>query len=188
MEVRLKKIDINWRNIADVARTTIGLPEGDKEVPSSYKRRLLMCEHSPIRLARVQWKWMSLPYWVSVHIVRHWLGVSHWVSTQRSDRKEDIVPRDQIVQGAPVIHEMEMNAQAMINISRKRLCMLASPETRQAWKMGLDTIKEAEPELYSVCVKECIYRGFCPEFKTCGYSNSINYTNELFEYRKGINK
>lgn len=88
-----------------------------------------------------------------------------------------------------VNHECEGNAQAIINISRKRLCNCASPETREAWKLFLDeVVKPNEPELYSVCVKECIYRGFCPEFKSCGYHKTEAYKKELQEYRKGINE
>ena len=36
------------REIADYARTTIGLNGGDKEVSDEYMRKLYLCEHSPI--------------------------------------------------------------------------------------------------------------------------------------------
>jgi hypothetical protein len=147
---------------------------------------MLLCEHSPIRQLIVKWKWYDIKYWVSVHLVRHWLGIIHWVRTQRTDRTG--IDRDEIPQGALVEHEAEANAQAIINISRRRRCLLASPETRDAWNEFLSSIKYKEPELYSACVPDCIYRGYCYEFKSCGYHNSNDYKNWLKEYRSGINE
>lgn len=43
------------------------------------------------------------------------------------------------------------------------------------------------PELASCMVKDCIYRGYCYEYKSCGYFNTPEYKKELEEYRKGIN-
>ena len=58
-------------------------------------------------------------------------------------------------------HECEANAQALIFISRRRLCGQASPETREAWKEVKEKITQVDPVLGSVMVPECIYRGFC---------------------------
>ncbi|MBQ7189604.1 MAG: thymidylate synthase ThyX [Kiritimatiellae bacterium] len=159
-----------WRDVADAARTTIRMDEGTKEPGSAWKRRILLAEHSPIRQMIFKWKWHDLKYWISVHFVRHKFGIEHFVSTQRTDRTG--VNREEAPQNAPVDHECFANAQAMIFISRKRLCRQASPETTEAWKLVLEEVKKIEPELYSVCVPECVYRGFCPEFKTCGYVNT----------------
>lgn len=37
-------------------------------------------------------------------------------------------------------------------------------------------------------VRECIYRGFCPEMFSCGYHKTEEYQKELKEYREGINE
>lgn len=80
--------------------------------------------------------------------------------------------------------DMTANAQALINISRKRLCNCASPETREAWKAVIGLIKEQDPILAEKCVPECVYRGFCPEFdRCCGYVNSEAYKEQLKIYR-----
>jgi len=186
MKIKFKKVKGSWRDIADSANTTIDKVEGEKEPSSTWKRRMLLCEHSPIRQLIIKAKWYELPYWVSVHFVRHWLGIIHWVRTQRSDRTN--INRNDIPQGALVEHEIEANAQAIINISRKRLCNCASPETKEAWQTFLNSFKDKEPELYNTSVRECIYRGFCPEFKSCNYHKSEDYKNKLNEYRKGINE
>ena len=71
------------------------------------------------------------------------------------------------------------------NIKQKLNC--SSKETREAWQMVKDKVSECEPELASCMVRECVYRGFCPEMFTCGYYKTGAYKTELEEYRKGIN-
>ena len=80
-------------------------------------------------------------------------------------------------------HEVEANAQALINISRKRLCSCASPETREAWQAVKDEVAKTEPELASCMVRECIYRGFCPEMFGCGYDKTEAFRKEVKKYR-----
>lgn len=175
-----------WREVADSANTTIHREAGTKEPSSLWKRRMLLCEHSPIRQIFIKCKWYDLKSWVSVHFVRHKFGIEHWVRTQRSDRTN--TDRDSMPQGNFVEHEFEANAQAMINISRKRLCNQASPETREAWHAALEVIREEQPELYAACVPDCIYRGYCYEFRSCGYHRTEEYRRRLAEYRAGINE
>ncbi len=174
-----------WREVADSANTTIQKEAGKKEPSSQWKRKMLLCEHSPIRQLLFKIKWYDLKSWVSVHFVRHKFGIEHWVRTQRTDRTG--VDRDSLPQGNFVEHEILANAQAMINISRKRLCNQASTETREAWKEVLNSIKDEQPELFMVCVPDCIYRGWCYEFKSCGYHNTSKFKEQLNEYRQGIN-
>lgn len=174
----------SWRAVADAARTTVSKPEGDKEPSALWKKKMLLAEHSPIRQLIFRWKWSNLPYWVSVHFVRHKIGIEHFVSTQRTDRTG--VARDEMPQGTLVKHECLANAQTIINISRKRLCRKASPETRHTWNVFLHDLKKSEPVLASVCVPECIYRGFCPELDSCGFYKSKTYKQTLEQYRKVV--
>lgn len=176
-----------WAKAKQAARTTIS-KEGAGVYPSdSWKKTLLLAEHSPIRKIKFSWKWKNLKSWVSVHFVRHKYGIEHWVTTQRSDRTG--VNRDESRQDALVSHECEANAQALISISRRRLCSQASKETREAWKEVKAEVKQYDPVLASVMVPECIYRGFCPEFQTCGYVNTEDYKKALKAYRdKSITK
>lgn len=185
MDIKILSITKNWLDIKNAALNTIG-KQSNKEPTSEWKRRILLCEHSPIRKLKISWKWINLKYWVSVHIVRHKIGIEHFVTSQRNDRQNKY-DRDKTPQSALITHECEANAQAIINISRKRLCNQASKETREAWQKFLDSFKDDEPELYSVCVPECIYRnGLCPEFKTCGWNKTLEFENKLKQYIKGI--
>lgn len=185
MKIDIFKHDDNWQDVKDSAMNTINKNTG-KYPDSEWKRNLLMSEHSPIRRIKFYWRWSELKSWISVHMVRHKIGIEHWVSTQRSDRTG--IDRDELPQGAMVNHACEADAQALINISRKRLCGCAAEETRLAWKMVKEKIAETEPELASCMVRECIYRGFCPEMRSCGYYKTNEYKRELEKYRHGINR
>ena len=149
---------------------------------SAWKRKILLCGHSPIRKLLFNWKWTDLKYWVSVHLVRHKYGIEHWVSTQRSDRTGE--DRNSKPQEAPVSHECLANAEEIMFISRRRLCNQASHETREAWKAVVDEIGKIDPELASCCVPECVYRGFCPEFRSCGYAGTEEFQKRVEEYRR----
>lgn len=180
---------INWVEYEDVwskvkrsARTTISKEDEGTYPSDSWKKTILLAEHSPIRRIKFSWQWNKLKSWVSVHFVRHKNGIEHWVSTQRTDRTG--VDRDKKTQDSPVMHECEANAQALIFISRKRLCNQASPETRDAWMEVKQKVSEKDPVLGSVMVPECIYRGFCPEFHSCGYANTEAFRRDLSEYRR----
>ena len=177
------KMGVNsWRSVADVARTTVGMEEGEGEPKDSWKKKMLLAEHSPIRKLKFEWKWDNLKSWVSVHFVRHKHGIEHWVKTQRTDRTGE--GRDKLPQDSLVNHECEANAQALINISRKRLCTQASMETIKAWKEVKKGIEEVDPVMASVMVPECVYRGWCSELKSCGFDTSVKFRDDLKEYRR----
>lgn len=183
MEIDIFEHEDNWQGIKDATMNTIGKTTG-KYPDSEWKRKLIMAEHSPIRRLKFYWRWSNIKYWVSVHLVRHKIGIEHWVATQRTDRTG--IDRNEIPQGALVNHAAEADAQAMINISRKRLCMCASSDTRKAWQKVKDNVAKVEPELASCMVRECVYRGFCPEMYPCGFSKTEAFKKELSEYRKGF--
>lgn len=185
MNIDIFKHEDNWQDVKDSTMNTIGKTTGAYPT-SEWKRKLILSEHSPIRRLKFYWRWKDLKYWVSVHLVRHKIGIEHWISTQRTDRTG--IDRNELLQGTLINHACEADAQALINISRKRLCNCASKETREAWQAVKDKIAECEPELASCMVKECLYRGHCYEFNSCGYHTTVAFKKELEQYRKGINE
>lgn len=172
VKVRITDYDINWKKIKSACMTTISKEAGDKEPSQEWKRRLLLCEHSPIRRGTISWKYDEIPYCISTHLVRHHEGVEKWVGTERADRTE-VKDRSQRSQMDMVPMEMEANIQALINISRKRLCTSADPLTRLYWKATLEAIKEYDEDIYWACVPECIRCGGCPEYVSCGYYDRL---------------
>jgi thymidylate synthase ThyX len=113
-------------------------------------------------------------------------GVEKWVRTQRTDRTG--VDRDELPQGAEVEMEIEANAQALINMARKRLCNQASPETREVMQAMKEEVSKRDKFLAEVMVKECVYRGYCPEMNPCGYAETEKFEEDLEEYRHPIER
>lgn len=127
--------------------------------------KMYSAEHSPIR-AQLFWIEMyDIPTFVSVHMVRHSIGVSHFVKSNREDRPGYT---GDIGRMQPVNHAMLINAQALINISRKRLCHKTHEKTIEVTQAIKDAIKEIDPELAACMVPDCVYRGKCCEMKPCG--------------------
>jgi hypothetical protein len=123
------------------------------------------CEHSPIRSQMFVVEMIGIPNFVSVHLVRHNIGVQHFVQTMRVDRgAEQLANRL-----TPTNHTMILNAQTLINMARKRLCYKASKETREVFNLIVDAVALVDEDLPKFLEPECIYRGgFCHEPKTCG--------------------
>ena len=173
-----------WKRALNAARRTIGKNKLEKNPSKSWEAKILLAEHSPIRLVEYDWTWQDIMQWVTTHIVRHHEGCEKFVHSQRGDRRKLSVPRNELPQGELNDMDMTANAQAIINISRKRLCSCASKETREAWKQVIDEIRKIDPVLADTCVPECIYRGFCPEWmSSCGYSKTEKYKEDLKKYR-----
>ena len=105
MQIDQFQHDDNWQAIKDAAMNTVNKTTG-KYPDSVWKRKLILSEHSPIRRMKFYWRWKDLKSWVSVHMVRHKIGIEHWVSTQRSDRTG--IDRDALPQGALVNHACEI--------------------------------------------------------------------------------
>jgi thymidylate synthase ThyX len=118
---------------------------------------------------------MEIPYWVSVHFVRHHIGVNHYVQTQRDDRQKDLeISRNDKPQGEIVSHIMSINAQELIQMSHKRLCAQASKETRQVMKQIVELVIEKYPEFKEVLVPLCVYRNNkCTEMFPCPKVNKF---------------
>ena len=172
-----------WKRALNAARRTVGKKPLDKEPSKSWEAKMLLAEHSPIRLVEYDITFEDIKQWVTVHLVRHWLGFIPFVHSQREDRRKLDVPRDELPQGALNDMDVSINAQAMINVSRKRLCQKASPETRDAWQKVVDAVGQIDPIMAEKCVPNCVYRGFCPELESCGFVNSPKFKELLEKYR-----
>ena len=94
--------DIDWMKIKSACMTTISKQAGSKEPNEEWKKKLLMCQHSPLRRGTVSWKWEEIPYCISTHFVRHHEGVEKWIGTSRADRTEVKDRSNQNITEAPV--------------------------------------------------------------------------------------
>lgn len=172
-----------WEWAKRAALKTMGLRPKTKQPTDTWKAKMLLAEHSPIRAVTYYISIWNIRQWVTVHIVRHWLGFIPFVHTQREDRRTLDCSRDELPQGSLNDMDIIANAQALINVSRKRLCATASKETREAWEQVRESIRKVDPVMADKMVRNCVYRGFCTELHCCGYCNTEKYKRELAEYR-----
>lgn len=165
MKTKIIKIKGDWEEVVNDCRATVGKDELGKEPSKKFKREILISEHSPIRDISVKWKWESIKSWVATHWVRH--KFEKFVKTQRTDRTG--VDRDELPQSAEVSFTGDANAQHLIDAWRKRLCRMASRETRQYAEDFKRTLRNYEPEISDVLVPNCVYRCGCPEPGGCSW-------------------
>ena len=175
--------ETTWKRALNAARRTIGKEPIDKEPSDNWKAKVLLAEHSPIKLVEYLISYKQLRQWVGVHLLRHGFMLP-FIHSQREDRRKLDCSRDELPQGTPNDQDFVVNAQTLKNISRKRLCNCASKETREAWQMVKDKIREFDPVMADKMVRNCVYCGFCPELECCGYVNTEAYKIELERYRK----
>lgn len=137
----------------------------DKEVNVKDYYKMYKSEHSPIRTQMYWIEMLNIPSFVSVHLVRHKLGVEHFVKSLRDDRggtgTED--------RNTSVNHAMLINAQALIYMARKRLCSKAHVETQKVMHSIWNAIQDVDPELAKAMIVDCVYRNGCYEFGGCGF-------------------
>ena len=184
MKTEILKIKGDWQDVVDDCRTTVGKDSLGKEPSKKFKREILISEHSPIRSISIKWKWANIPSWVATHFSRHkW---ECFIKTQRTDRTG--TDRNKLPQDAPVIMSGDANTQHLIDMARKRLCYMASPETRKYMEDLKIAIHDVEPEVADVLVPNCVYRCGCPEPNGCKWfdhmaSKHLNLTSTDIQHR-----
>lgn len=89
---------------------------------------------------------------------------------------------------APTDLAMLINAEAILNMSAKRLCQKASKETREIWQQTLELIEEVDPDLVKFCNRPCVLQGYCREANPCGYMESDAYLRERSSFKELFNK
>lgn len=163
MKTKIIKIKGDWEEVVNDCRATVGKEALGKTPSTKFKREILISEHSPIRSISIKWIWRNIPSWVATHFSRHkW---ECFIKTQRSDRTG--VKRDKQPQDAPVNFTGDANIQHLIDTMRKRLCLMASKETREYAKDLKKALRDVEPEISDVLVPNCVYRCGCPEAANC---------------------
>ena len=76
-------ISDDWKRIKNHCRTTDNKDFTDNDATDEFKKKLLISEHSPIRLLEFDWSWKSIYYWVSTEWSRH--KFEKFISSQRDD-------------------------------------------------------------------------------------------------------
>lgn len=167
-KTEFNEIICDWKRVKNHCRVTDNKEFTDAEPSAEFKKKLLISEHSPIRLIEYDWTWRDMPYWVHAELARH--KFEKFISTQRDDRVQNDIPRGKKPQDAPVRFDGYANQQNLIDAFRKRLCFKATPEARSYAVSFKKALKEAGYEAEAeVLVPNCVYRCGCPEFEQCGF-------------------
>lgn len=176
VEIIKHPTEADWLLCKKCTLVTVG-KDSEKPAEFAWKVKLLKAMHSPIRTLEFCFRITDLPYWVSVHLVRH-VHATPFVKTQRNDR-QDKYDRGEAPQNSPVDMMWYMNAEELINICHKRLCRQASPETREVVEEIRRQVLITNPEFFTVLVPNCFYRnGKCTEFKPCGLYKTYKESQE----------
>ncbi|MEE3418372.1 MAG: hypothetical protein VZQ62_03500 [Methanosphaera sp.] len=169
---KITNFNVNWQAIKSACMTTISKQAGDKEPSKEWKRKLLICRHSPIRRGIISWKWENIPYAISTHFARHHEGCEKFIGTERTDRTN--IDREQRSQMNYVPMEMDANIQALMSIAERRLCMCADPTTREYMEALVEEIRKYDEDIAWSLVPQCVRCGGCVEpFSNCQYYDSI---------------
>lgn len=169
--VKITNFNVDWMRIKSACMTTISKQAG-KEPGVEWKKKLLICRHSPIRRGEVSWKWETIPYAISTHFARHHEGCEKFIGTERTDRTG--IDREERSQMNYVPMEMGANLQALMNISEKRLCMCADPTTRKYWEAVIEALRQYDELIAWSNVPQCIRCGGCVEpFSECSFYDNL---------------
>ena len=182
MKIEIQRVT-SWTDVLNAARFTQRKEPRSGEPSVAWKKKIIKSEHSPLRCLMFNIDLYDIPRYVSDHLVRH-VHAQPFVSTGRSDVLKENLPRDEQKMTDLYNTRLFLNAQEIINISKVRLCNKAEFKTRNIWKQVVEELRKIEPELANACVPNCFYRGFCPEFKSCGLANTDSFylaTNDYID-------
>lgn len=156
----------DWMEVKRRAMVTVG-KYANTEPTTEWKRKILTARHSPIRYIRFSFLLENIPYWVSVHLVRH-VHAQPYVKSQRNDLQFGY-DRESAPQDMPVDMIWDMNAEELLVIANKRLCNKASPETKNVVQRMCDLVTDRCPEFTGLLMPICEYHGgVCHEMRGCG--------------------
>ena len=184
MKIEITRVT-SWTDVLNAARFTQRLSLKSGEPSVKWKKKIIKAEHSPLRCLMFNIDFYDIPNYTMVHLVRH-VHAQPFVSTSRPDIDGKQLSREEQRKTDPVNMRLFLNEQEIINISKVRLCSKAEDKTREIWREVIKELRKTEPELANACVPSCLYRGFCPEIKSCGLANGELFLQKLINYQDSL--
>ena len=160
------KLRSSFDDVREAAQNTIGKkfdPEGTSS-STTLKTKYFISEHSPIRSFDVRIILHDVYYPTSVSFCRH-VHSTPYVKTNRADRTNQKRSLDNSTD-----HMFDSNAQSLIDMMRKRLCIGCCSQDVYLWALEIKKKLILNPDTYELglcLVPGCVYRGGCPEFSPC---------------------
>ncbi len=170
----------DWMEVKRRALVTVGL--SPVTPPNSvWRHKILRARHSPIRYLRYSFLLEGVPYWVSTHLARH-IHAQPYIKSQRNDRQSEY-DRNKAPQDALVDMIWDTNAEELMVIANKRLCLKTSHETRDVVRRMCSLAEAVTPELAGLLVPMCERcGGICYEMEPCK-KGRYSMRNHIFPQR-----
>lgn len=132
--------------------------------------------HSPLRAVTYRVYVLDVPSWVTVHYVRHHVGVQFYVKSQRHEGRENEP------QGELINMMFDINAHALLTMAKARTCHKAAQETREVMKSLRHEMilngDDYDKMLAEVMVPPCEWYHCCFEPSPCGKLRNLLTTKE----------
>lgn len=133
-----------------------------------WLRRIAIAQHSPIRELVYRFVLTDVPYWVLMELCRHHQGCEKYVQSSRNDRQSDF-DRNAARQDMPRTMRFSVNLDALINISKKRLCGMATNEMQNLVGLMCREVMRVQPWTRGLFMPACGWQGGeCHEMRGCG--------------------
>ena len=129
--------------------------------------KLLRAKHSPIRVLQFAFLLEAIPSNTATHLCRH-VHAQPFVSSLRNDR-QNIMDGDKAPRETPVDMIYYVNAEELMTIANKRLCLKAAQKTREVVQAMCDLAEKEMPAFEGLFVAQCVRNGGrCDEPEPCG--------------------
>jgi hypothetical protein len=158
--------------------------------------RLYQCMHSPIRTQIFYCSMYNIPSYVAMHLVRH-VTIVPFVKSNRTDRRKpnenaltkEVQTIDDVLDCArniPLRMDFIANAEALLNMSYKRLCYKASSDTVRVMQSIKNEVSLVDYDLAFRMVPHCIKYRNCEELKSCGFFKKFLDKHEYLCNKKSL--
>jgi len=186
MKVTVKKL-VDWDEVYDSALFTQRKEPKNKYPSSKWKLKTCYAGHSILRDLLFSIKIEDIESQVIAHLIRHKKEYTQpYVQTLREDLTG--IPSESITRLTKNGVKFVLNAKSIIDITKVRSCSKSMSGTQYVWDEILEELEKIEPELRSVCVKQCIANGFCTEYKTCKLDETEKFAKERKKYVENCTK
>ena len=154
-------LEVKRRALITIGKHPVNPPD------SAWISGMLEARHSPIRYARYSFEFSGIPSNTATHFARH-VHAQPYVSTLRTDRVKEI-DGDQAPRCTPVDMILDVNAEELMVMANKRLCLQAAEITSEIMRGMVKLASTATPEIAPFLVPMCSYHGgVCHELNGCG--------------------
>jgi len=175
MKVTVKRL-VGPEYMTGALRTTAGKDMYVVKKPTleTFKKMVVSAggvPHSPLRAVNYRIYVEDVKSWVTVHYVRHHIGVQFYIKSQRTDRDVSSGDRNKDPQDTLINMMFDVNANSLLMMAQARLCVKAAPDTQAVMKEIKKQILEGDDYdqiIGGAMQPSCEWYSKCFEPSPCG--------------------